>query len=88
MIRKQQILVGQKVWVEQFRDLDLPQGLRNGVRATVTAYDSTAKSVTIAGADGCSWTLDPIHLDTGWTFLVEAGVLQRTPKKPKPTSNP
>lgn len=83
MIRKQQILGGQKVWVEQFRDLDLPEGLRNGARATVTAYDSAAKSVTIADGDGRTWTLDPIHLDTGWTFLVEGRAFAENTQKAK-----
>lgn len=75
MIRKQRIVIGRKVWVEQFRSAEpptseLPDGLPNGARVKVVAYDSAAKRVTVE-AGGRTWTLDPIHIDTGWTFQLE-----------------
>lgn len=75
MIRKQRIVIGRKVWVEQFHSpelptTELPEGLSNGARVKVIAYDSAAKLVTVEAGEH-TWTLDPIHIDTGWSFQLE-----------------
>lgn len=69
MVRKQNIIVGRSVWVDHCTNYDLPEGLPHGAKVVVSAYDSAAHSVTVS-AEGRSWEVDPIHLDTGWTFLL------------------
>lgn len=70
MLQKQRIVVGRKVWIDQCHSLALPEGLTDGLKVKVLAYDPDAKTVTVEGTRNRQWTLDPVHIDTGWTFQL------------------
>ena len=81
MNRKQQIVVGKRVWIERCLSYELPEGLQDGTRALVTAIDETAHKVTVQTENGQEWELDPIHIDTGWQFQISGKVFaENTPK--------
>lgn len=70
MHRKQLVAVGKWVWIERCLSYELPEGLQDGLRVVITAIDPAAHKVTVQAEDSQEWEIDPIHLDTGWQFLI------------------
>lgn len=49
---------------------------------TVVAYDCKIKSVTMRSEEG-EWDVDPIHLDTEWTFNLDGKYFAENTRKAK-----
>ena len=69
-MQKQKIRVGRKVWVERCLSVDFPDGLESGQKVKVMGYDPDRHTVSVE-ANGRQWTLDTLHVDTGWQFRLD-----------------
>jgi len=60
MNRKQPIVVGNLVWIEQCKRFDLPLGLNNGLQVRVLTYEPS-RTVKVQTEDGRVFDID-IHI--------------------------